>query len=66
MLSQMVNRPYLLTPQGQISETARNVDHMCEEYLSEMREVAWAAAEHSAKLTRKPPPKPARYITDGG
>ena len=58
MLAQVVNRPYLLTPQAKISETARNVDYLCEEYLAEMREVARAVTE--ATLQVKQPPKPKR------
>lgn len=62
MLSQVVNRPYLRTPQDQIKEIARNVDHTCEEYLNEMKEVATAAALHSMKVFKngtqkhRPPP----------
>ena len=53
MLSQVVNRPYLRTPQDQIKEMARNVDHTCEEYLNEMKEVARGAAQHSLEIFRK-------------
>ena len=56
MLSQVVNRPYLRTPQDQIREMARNVDHTCEEYLNEMKEVARAAAQHSIKVFKRDPP----------
>ena len=61
MLSQVVNRPYLRTPQEQIKEMARNVDFTCEEYLHEMKEVARAAAEHSLVIFQEkvaPPPPP--------
>ena len=54
MLSQMVNRPYLLTPQSTMSEAARNVDYLCEEYLKEMQEVAMVASI----AQQKPRPKP--------
>lgn len=40
----MVSRPYLLTPQSKMSEAARNVDHLCNEYLTEMSAVATIAA----------------------
>ena len=61
MLSQVVNRPYLRTPQDQLQEIARNVDHVCEEYLHEMKEVARAAAHHSLVIFQKKkedPPRP--------
>ena len=57
MLAQVVNRPYLLTPQAKISETARNVDYLCEEYLAEMREVARAATETTLEVKQDPKPK---------
>ena len=57
MLAQVVNRPYLLTPQAKISETARNVDYLCEEYLAEMREVARAATEATLEVKQDPKPK---------
>lgn len=40
ILSQMVNREYLLIPKHRMSEAARNVESLCEEYLVEMKEVA--------------------------
>lgn len=66
MLSQVVNRPYLRTPQDKLKEIARNVDHTCEEYLNEMKEVATAAAKHSLKIfkeevtPKRPPPLQSR------
>ena len=63
MLSQVVNRPYLRTPQTQIKEVARNVDHTCEEYLHEMKEVARAAAHHSLEIFKKKEPPPPRKPT---
>ena len=61
MLAQIVNRPYLLTPQAKISETASNVDYLCEEYLMEMREVAKAATIHSKELLAQASRQPERY-----
>jgi ankyrin repeat/IBR domain-containing protein 1 len=62
MLSEVVNRPYLRTPQDRLQEMARNVDHVCEEYLHEMKEVARAAAHHSLVIFQKTkeedPPRP--------
>ena len=62
MLSQVVNRPYLRMPQDRLQEMARNVDHVCEEYLHEMKEVARAAAHHSLVIFQKTkeedPPRP--------
>ena len=43
ILSQMVNREYLLASQQRLNVASRNVDFLCEEYLSEMREVALVA-----------------------
>ena len=40
ILSQLVSRPYLKTPQIKMGEAARNVDYVCEEYLKAMKEVA--------------------------
>lgn len=40
ILSQMVNREYLMIPKHKMSEAARNVEFLCEEYLVEMKEVA--------------------------
>lgn len=40
ILSQLVSRPYLKTPQTKMGEAARNVDYVCEEYLNAMKEVA--------------------------
>ena len=40
ILSQLVSRPYLKTPQIKMGEAARNVDYVCEEYLNAMKEVA--------------------------
>ncbi len=60
MLSQVVNRPYLNTPQSRMSEAARNVDYLCEEYLTEMREVAHVAllAQEELNPPRPPPSLP--------
>ena len=44
VVSQMVSRKYLLTPQSKMNEAARNVDHLCNEYLTEMSAVAAIAA----------------------
>lgn len=63
MLSEMVNRPYLKTPQSKMSEAARNVDYLCEEYLTEMEEVAHAALlaqEESNAPRQQKPPSPVR------
>ncbi len=43
ILSQMVNRDYLLTPQQNMSSAAHSVEFLCEEYLVEMQEVATLA-----------------------
>ena len=40
LLSQIVNREYLLIPKHKINEAARNVECLCEEYLSEMKSIA--------------------------
>ena len=55
-LSQMVNREYLLTPQSKMSEAARNVDYLCDNYLTEMNFVAEIAAR--AARIGEPPPAP--------
>ena len=39
-LSQMVSREYLLIPQHEMSEAARKVESLCEQYLVEMKAVA--------------------------
>ena len=52
----VVNRTYLRTPQTQIKDMARNVDHTCEEYFNEMKEVARATAHHSLEIFKKEPP----------
>ncbi len=43
MLSQMVNREYLHTTQHRLSVAARNVELLCETYLSGVQEVADSA-----------------------
>ena len=58
MLSEMVNRPYLRTPQTKMGEVARNIDYLCEEYLQEMRAVAAVAAESIKATPNRPPPIP--------
>ena len=40
VLSQMLNREYLLIPKHKMSEAARNVEFLCEEYLAEMEDIA--------------------------
>ena len=45
-LSQMVNREYLLATHQKLNVAARNVEFLCEEYLSEMKEVAAIAGRH--------------------
>ena len=54
----MVNRQYLLTPRSKMSEAARNVDFLCNEYLSEMKAVAANAAYAVKKEKEAPPPRP--------
>lgn len=58
-LSEMVNRDYLLTPQSKMSEAARNVDYLCDNYLTEMNFVAEIAAG-AARIGQPPlsPPPP--------
>ena len=53
----MVNRQYLRTPRSKMSEAARNVDFLCNEYLSEMKEVAANAARAVKKEKEAPPPR---------
>ena len=66
ILSEMVNRQYLRTPQSQMGEAARNVDCLCNEYLSEMKEVAniaycaLIAEQRRKQMVDEPPPKPPR------
>lgn len=56
-LSEMVNREYLLTPQSKMSEAARNVDFLCDNYLTEMNFVAEIAAR-AARIGEPPVPPP--------
>ena len=57
-LSEMVNREYLLTPQSKMSEAARNVDYLCDNYLTEMNFVAEIAARAAHIGEPVPPPPP--------
>ena len=57
VVSEMVNRQYLRTPRSKMSEAARNVDFLCNEYLSEMKEVAANAARAVKKEKEAPPPR---------
>lgn len=43
VLSQMLNREYLLIPKYKMNESARNVEILCEEYLSAMKDIAVTA-----------------------
>lgn len=55
MLSQMINRPHLNTPRGELLETSRTVAHVCDEFLQVMRDVVLAG------LRKEPPaPRPPR------
>lgn len=57
ILAQMISRPHLNTPRSELTETALTVSHVCEEFLTVMREVVLAGLRKEPPPAQPPPPR---------